>query len=354
VALLLAELHNLLFPRTRAPEEQQLQMSKLARMSKKSKKDQRRHKEMRKVSIILKRLALPQHRMHWLEQVRKEQRKVYTELQQLCALFATSHRASDPLHALYRFNNGQFHALPPVSPCLLDADGQPLPKPLRKKALSKLCHAIGEGSGLRELEELDSAQRLFLLYQKQDWDLRTAETRDGPTACLLTLEHETRRAYYTTSEKSERRWGPVMVLRKPEREVTANLARLEQTLARLQALVKAVDGKKAKHTKRERTEEPEREALCKELRRTRVRVLDRLDEEDEATVEEEEVTLGSQDSFSYEEKLSESKSDDEDDVPYFVESGDDDEETCSSCDDDDDDYDEDYNLEETTSESNSQ
>lgn len=308
----------------------------------KQKRGDKLQKEMRKVRAVMKRLGLPRHRMHWLERLHRNQRPLYTELQQLCARFASTHRDSDPLHALYRFQEGRFYALPPGGPCLLDAQGQPLTKQLDRKALKKQCHDAPP--------ELDSAQRLFLLYEKCA-ALHGPQTREAPTACLLTLEPGKRRAYYTTSAKSERRWGPVMVLREPERDAATNLTQLEQTLTRLQALVKAASEKPAK---RKRASDKDARKALRRLQSTRVLVLDRLDEDDDEENAADEETLGSQDSFSRDDDdAAEATSDEEDEEVYFVESGDEEEEEdiCDSDDDDDDEEEEeegDYECDDTT------
>ena len=87
----------------KSKEKQQRKEKKEKKKAKRKEKQKRLRKEMRKMCIVLRRLAMPQYRFEWVESLHSEARDQYHALQTLCAQFATSHRASDPLHALYRF-----------------------------------------------------------------------------------------------------------------------------------------------------------------------------------------------------------------------------------------------------------
>ena len=213
-------------------------------------------KEMRKICIVLRRLGLPCHDFDWVESPHSEARDHYKKLQRLCAQFATSHRDSIRCARSIATTRAGSTALG-ATHALLDADGRPLRKQLSVRTLRKLVPT-------QDCAATDHASRLYWLYEQRN-NVVSSTPHDFtalPTSCLLTLDPEKRRAYYSVGEKSEALWGPVMVLREPRPTVDSNLAALRELVDDMLALIKSVSAKQRKQSKRARTADD-----CKELQR---------------------------------------------------------------------------------------
>ena len=301
--------------------------TKLHKDEKKKRKHEKREKrrkqlrkEMRKMCIVLRRLNLPRHDFDWVESLHSEARDHYKQLQRLCAQFMTSHRDTDPLRALYRYSEASFTPLS-AAHAMLDADGKPLRKQLSEHTLRKLVST-------QDCPATDHASRLYWLYEQRNNVVSSTPPDFSalPTSCLLTLDTQNRRAYYSVGENSEALWGPVMVLREPRATVDANLTALRELVESMLAVIKTTSAKQRKQSKRARTADD-----CKELQRiktARVLVLDKPQWDSEEEARSDDATLGSEDSVTDEADAPPSEledsydSDDDDDANFHCESDD--------------------------------
>lgn len=269
-------------------------------------KTEKRDKEMHHIRSILRRLDLARTR-DWLKLLRNEQRTEYDALNQLCRRLSTSHKDSTPRQQQFRFCKGRFHsfALPQHSSAaahpVIDPKGVVRTRPLSSKLVRSLVkeHYPTEWESVQKMRP---PQLLYWLYEKTRKE--SDSVPETPLTQCITLDSEKKHAHYTMSETSEKVWGPILRLKKPESTPEESVSLLIHILSRLREVLEKNDASKEKkknHKKRHRSPTLEENPII----HTRVLVLADFANSEEDEEANEDQTLGSEDSITSLGELSE-------------------------------------------------
>ncbi len=318
-------------------------------MNDKHKSDGKRHKEMRKLCGVLRRMQL-ERKPDWIKRLRKQERTTYDQLQRLCGQLSHRPKPDTPRDSVFRFgSDGSVRPLESVFGVRDPRhDGTRCLRCIGSQALRKLV----KERYADEWSSLSAMRPAALMYWLRE---RTASMggapADVPLDCTVSLKHSTQQAFYTLSEDAARQWGEVLVLREPAATVAESLARLQQLLEQVGALLQSVSVATSSKKRKKTEVEPRVHG--------RVLVLATVcdDEEEDEVSSDGEVTLGSADSITSDNELDEleermdpapfilandsEEHDSVDDVSYGCESDDSEYSGEDDEDDDDDDDDED-------------